>query len=142
MGGGSSTAAIVIQTERPYYSAGGIVNGKVYLSATEETDAECLQVTVWGRERTCVQYMKTSGSGKDEKRETRYARSTRDLLTVDYTAATFPGGKVQKGSMFEFPFQFQLPPGLPSTMSVDGPSDCDIKYGISARLHTHGWFTW
>lgn len=144
--GGSSSAQIIIQTERPNYSAGETVVGKVYLNATAETNAESLNVTVWGRERTCVHYtrQRTTGSGKNRKTRTthHYARATRSLLSVDIPICTFPDAKIQPGAMFEFPIQVQLPPGLPSTMSVSGRSNCDIQYGISARLHTTGWFSW
>ena len=132
----SSPAKLGIRVNETAVYSGGKVSGTVYLNVTKACDAASLQLVIWGEEYSHVVY--ETGSGK--QRRTHHGYSRRNLLHTVIDLTMF-NGKAQPGN-YEFPFTAQMPPGLPSSMFASNRGDCKIHYGMKARLHRPGIFTW
>ncbi len=127
MGAGNSTTAFV-QLENEVVYAGSEVRGRVYLNLTSEVSATAFLLEVRGKEATTVHYTRSSGSGKNRKTTHHYARASRELLRIDIQLTSCPSAKIGPGQ-FEFPFRFDLPATLPTTMSCRrGRSHCHVAY--------------
>ena len=129
---------LAISIDQPAVYSGQNISGKILLSIFQPCDASSLQVVLYGEEYSHVRY--STGSGKERKTKHAYAR--RSLLYVVIDLATFPDGSVKAGN-YEYPFVAAMPEGLPSTMfATGGGGDCKLHYGLKARLHRPGFFSW
>lgn len=132
-----SKGSIAINVDPAVFS-GARVTGRVYLHVKQPIDASSLQLVVFGEEYSHVRYETGSGDNK----QTHHAYARRNLLYIVVDLASFPGGKAAPGN-YEFPFSAVLPAGLPTTMFARGDGgDCKVHYGMKARLHRPGFFSW
>lgn len=127
-----------------HYIAGTSVNGTVYVTAPEGAQAENIRLRVYftGKEDVCVQYHETNyytdSQGHTQSRQvTRYAYAKRDIcrMFIDVTgSATSKLNNFEKGN-YAFPFSFQLPATLPTSMNHSGDGGrCSIVYKVKAEI--------
>ncbi len=145
--GNSSGAFLAVQLHPNQIISGGhTVRGCVYLTIDKDNvTADSLNVLLVGRERTCVTYTVSSGSGEHQRTERREATQEHCFLSMDCVLAIFPGGTVPRGR-YEFPFEMALPPGLPGKFDALDVRDSDeyfrVQYFLEARLHRRGVLMW
>ena len=115
------TAFVQLENELVY--AGSEVRGRVYLSLPSEVSATAFLLEVRGKEATAISY-------KLPAKDSGYAlaRASCELLRIDIQLTSCPSSKIGPGQ-FEFPFRFDLPATLPTTMSCRrGRSHCHVAY--------------
>jgi hypothetical protein len=131
---GNSPITIGVETDKAEYVAGSTLRGKVYLSISNRQStgvaAQVLQLRLVGKESAVVHHT----SSNDGNTDNHYERSSHTFFQVDYPLYTFVNQRVQSGQ-YEFPFQFNLPSNLPSSMKAkDGQSTCQVEYELVATL--------
>jgi len=131
---GNSPITIGVETDKASYGAGSTLRGKVYLSISSRQStgvaAEVLQLRLVGKESAVVHH--TSSSDGDTNNH--YERASHTFFQVDYPLYTFINQRAPSGQ-YEYPFQFNLPHNLPSTMKAkDGQSTCEVEYELVATL--------
>ncbi|CAJ1953015.1 unnamed protein product [Cylindrotheca closterium] len=131
---GNTPITIGVETDKTGYTAGSTLHGKVYLSISSRQStgvaAQVLQLRLLGRESAVVHHTSTSDSNTDN----HYERSSHTFFQVDYPLYSFVNQRAPSGQ-YEYPFQFNLPPNLPSTMKArDGESTCEVEYELIATL--------
>ena len=133
---GNKGCTLVVQTEETNYSAGDLVNGRIYLSVNEASiDCTALNVHFCGEEYAKVHY--TSHNSSNDHRSNRqdhYETHRETILDENYTIHSFANGKIPRGH-YEFPFQMQIPNNLPSSMYCrKDESCCAVKYTLCAAI--------
>lgn len=127
-----------------YYIAGTKVNGTVYITAPEGAQEADIKLKVYftGKEDVCVQYHETqyytdSQGHRQSRQVSRHAYAKRDICRMFIDVTGSPASKMnnfQKGN-YAFPFSFQLPNSLPTSMHHTGDGGrCSIVYKVKAEL--------
>lgn len=118
--------------------AGSTVTGmvRVHVPTDDRSRGTIMQKTnllFIGKEDVCVRYTVTTGSGDNQRTETRYSYSQRDIVRMAIPLE-YPSD-MSNGGNFEFPFQFQLPDQLPSSFEhASGGSWCKIRYKVKLDI--------
>jgi hypothetical protein len=106
------------------------ISGVVFLKVDDDKyECDELRLQVRGSEITAVDY--------HTDKHQRTAHEQYHFLQSDCVLANFHGA-ARKGE-YEFPFQVNLPPGLPATIYKH---HYKTTYCIQARLHREGWTKW
>ncbi len=133
-----NTCVLGIQCEKNFYFCGEKVNGRVFLSVHEDVVASTLNIHFSGSEKGIVHYTQEERDYDNNDRtvnEDRYERDEIEILSFDVPINTPAGSLFQKGQ-YEFPFQFIVPPDLPSSMFTRyGQSKCEVRYEMRAYLN-------
>lgn len=128
-----------------YYAAGRKVHGTCYVTAPEGAKAEDIQLHVYftGKENVCVHYYQTehytdSNGNSASRQVSRYEYAKRDIcrISIDVAGAgtSHQTNDFQKGN-YAFPFSFDLPKSLPTSMFHRGDGGyCGIEYKVKAEL--------
>ena len=114
---GNSESIMGVNLDTPVVMAGGIVQGSVCLKLKNNID-KCDNLTVYliGTEYTRVVYH--TGSGKHRKRHVE--RRQNEFLKANICLCNkFNNNEILAGT-YEYPFSFQLPIDIPSTMQITG----------------------
>lgn len=135
---GNTPITIGVETDKAGYTAGSTLRGKVYLSISSRQStgiaAQVLQLRLVGKESAVVHHTSTNESNNSDTTDHHYERSSHTFFQVDYPLHTFYNQRAAAGQ-YEYPFQFNLPPNLPSTMKArDGESSCEVEYELVAEL--------
>ena len=141
---GNSSYTLAIQTEETNYSAGDLVNGRVYLSVNEPSiDCQALIIHFHGQEHATVHYDSTD---RGDNSCDQYETHKETILDENYTIHSFASSNNQiPRGQYEFPFQMQIPNDLPSSMHCRrDKSRCEVRYNLSAviqkpSLGREGW---
>lgn len=126
------------------YVAGSTLKGTVYVQCNDDVDANdlILQLRFKGNEITSVRYHDTvhdtDGDGNDITRQIpRDAHGKRNIIEMELPITQEGGGVINAGS-YSYPFEFQLPLSLPSSMEMTSyayrSGSCEIKYKVKAEL--------
>lgn len=131
---GNSPITIGVETDKAGYTAGSTLRGKVYLSISSRQStgvaAQVLQLRLVGTESAVIHHTTRDG----DNTENHYERSSHTFFQVDYPLYTFINQRAAAGQ-YEYPFQFNLPQNLPSSMKArDGQSTCEVEYELVATL--------
>jgi hypothetical protein len=127
-----------------YYAAGRKVYGTCYVTAPEGAKAEDIQLRVYftGKEDVCVHYYQTEhytdiNGNRKSRQVSRYEYAKRDIcrISIDVAGTGTPNtNDFQKGN-YAFPFSFDLPKSLPTSMFHSGDGGhCSIAYKVKAEL--------
>jgi len=136
---GNSSYTLAIQTEEANYSAGDLVNGRVYLSVSEPSiDCEALIIHFHGQELAKVHYTSHHHDSTDRGDNScdHYETHKETILDENYTVHSFASSNNQiPRGQYEFPFQMQIPNDLPSSMHcTSGKSRCEVRYNLTAVM--------
>ena len=124
---------IIIQTDKPYYKSNEMITGKIYIRVTYPIQATIVEIEVFGKER---------GSWIDRNFEDDpIKRRGYRVIFQGITPVYRPPPEGLLPGDYEIPFEFKLPPNLPSSMlfrNYDHFSNprAMIKYIIRARIRT------
>jgi len=129
-----SKPGIGIKLNHENYFAGSTLTGTINLHVRQNYSCGgSLRLTVEGEERTCV--VERTGQNGEEENADVYHRSKRQLIYLTTEIVNFDGEFVSPGS-YGFPFSFQLPTNLPTTMYCSrGPHHCQVEYVVRAQLY-------
>jgi len=136
---GSSAVNISVnpsQSNEGFYLAGSTITGSVNVQLKEDVSPEDmnLQVQFKGKEKSHVRYNDNDGDGGTTHRN-EYAE--RNIIEIDLPLGSATGGtnEAMSAGSYSYPFQFQLPDYLPTSMSAtDDGGECRIKYKIKAEI--------
>jgi hypothetical protein len=127
-----------------YYIAGRKVYGTCYISAPEGAQAKDIQLLVYftGKEDVCVRYHETeyytdSSGNRKSRRVSKYEYAKRDIcrISIDVAGAGTPNTNDFQQGNYAFPFSFDLPKSLPTSMFHSGDGGrCSIVYKVKAEL--------
>eukprot|EP00035_Acanthoeca_spectabilis_P021283 m.437340 g.437340 ORF g.437340 m.437340 type:complete len:437 (+) comp18101_c0_seq1:262-1572(+) len=147
MGGSfSTTNAVWVQTEKPSYFEGDVVNGTIYLNCIKAFQCKGLHIEVHGEERTSwvTHHTRTDAEGRQHQ-DTRHHYGHFEFFKQRVLVYNF-GGHVTEGQ-YTFPFQFQLPHGMPGVFNAEAGrgrrSEKDhayIQYRITSECDVRGFF--
>ncbi len=126
-----------------------MLRGTVYLQVNDSVDMNdvSLQLRFKGSEKTCVEYYEVihdrDGDGNQiERRIPRQQYGKRNIIEMALPISSPEGGgEVMNAGSYSYPFEFQLPISLPSTMKVYGGHDggkCEVKYKVEAVIKRAG----
>ena len=141
---GNKQCKLVLRLDDKTFTAGGLVTGRVYLSVTQEVQADSLFLLLQGEECCQIahdeQDYSRSSSRDYSSTHREIDRASSSLVHMNVALTNFPSSKLVPGQ-YEYPFEWQLPSNLPSTMYVSkGDSHCEIRYRMTAHLHQSGSF--
>lgn len=104
-----------VVVDQQWYRCGDTLSGVARLDIKKAEGYPCdhLNLRIGGAESTCVRYTTHTGTGKNRRSHTHYARDSRAIISIDAPIATFSGGILPQGQ-HEFPFTAVLPQNLPS----------------------------
>jgi hypothetical protein len=141
---GNKQCKLVLRLDDKTFTAGGLVTGRVYLAVTQEVQADGLFLLLQGEE--CCQIAHDehdyshSSSRNHSSTHREIDRASSSLVHMNVALTNFSCSKVVPGQ-YEYPFEWQLPSNLPSTMYASkGDSHCEIRYRMTAYLHQNGSF--
>ncbi|CAD8043415.1 unnamed protein product [Paramecium primaurelia] len=125
----SEHGAIAIRTEKPFYFAGDLVRGNIFLNICKAGyQGNIIQFTIIGKEKTEWD----EGSGEDQ----RTYRGKNKFYSQTVPIYTFQNQVAQIGQ-YVFPFQFQLHPHLPGSFYQKNHGDYGyIYYQVKAKFTT------
>jgi len=155
MGAGGSwfQGTVEVALERGQYRAGDVVKGYVLVQAHGMMECTDLIVNLNGETRTCAAYNesvtkeKKVGDGPpiiETEQIPRKAWQRQTFVTETRYIARFMNSMLPPGT-YEFPFEFQLHPALPSSVflepgvNFDGESHASIMYGVEVQLTRPGF---
>ncbi len=147
---GNNSCTLVIRTEQQHCIAGSQCNGRIYLSVNKDfVPCHALRLRFKGHESAQVHHHHDSSYSEDERshhhdhQEDHYETNTCVILEQDHILHTCTSPALaqtgvttgfQRGQ-YEFPFQFTIPHGLPSSMHFrSGESYCQVQYELVAYL--------
>jgi hypothetical protein len=120
---GNSSCRLVLRIDDPQraHKGGENVSGRVYFNATNKADLSAFQavnLVLEGHERVMTSFSPSSsgheGQGVNGSERLLNKRSDKLLVRTEIPIVDF-GGRLQPGQ-YEYPFQWRLPVGLPSSM--------------------------
>jgi hypothetical protein len=120
------------QSNEGFYLAGSMITGSVNVQLKEDVspDDMNLQVQFKGKEKSHVRYRDSD--------ETKHAFAERNIIEIDLPlgSATSGTNAAMTAGSYSYPFQFQLPDHLPTSMYATGGigGECHIKYKIKAEI--------
>lgn len=137
---GNKQVKLALRLDEKAHVAGNVVTGKVYLNAGQDYQADALHLLLIGEEYSVVAedesldyHSSHCRNYSDQHREIE--RSSSVLVHMDVPLTHFPSSKVCPGQ-YEFPFEWELPSNLPSSMyCAKNDSHCEIGYRLTAYLH-------
>ena len=134
MGSGESkdpNIDIYMQLDKPYYQAGEMVTGNVYLNAKMSVGYDALYIRFTGREEVYWEQHHQQGGGQHHhQHRVEVYQNSRESYQEQFILSKF-NGSVPMGH-YTFPFQFLLPNGL--TGSFERDSQNFIRYSLSSYL--------
>jgi len=152
---GNSSCTLVLRADGNLcYSSGDTVVGRIYLSVNDPNGVSCqsLNIHFCGKESAVVHYttdetVEQGNAHGNNHRHTEsrdhYESNQIDVLNFDVPIHTPLQGRFAPGQ-YEFPFQFTIPPNIPSSMMCrNGESHCSVQYQIKAyfRRQSNSSFT-
>lgn len=131
----SEFGSIYVQTDAPYFLAGQVVTGKIYLNIFKHYPAAFLDIQVKGKEKVkwkeSEMYRDSSG---DTKFRTVKRKGDHKILYTRIPLFTFAERVVAPGQ-YCFPFQFQLANGIPGSLIISNHDmKAEIKYSVKGIL--------
>jgi hypothetical protein len=131
--GNNTSFSIGVWTDGIIYATGSTVKGCVYLSVNSEegVHASALKLVLSG-----VEMASTAKTTKTLRPGISMAGllHTHSIVKKTMSIASFQNGWIAQGH-YEFPFQFQVPLQLPSTMLCsDLPDRCEVQYDLEGHL--------
>ncbi|CAD8048083.1 unnamed protein product [Paramecium sonneborni] len=125
----SEYGAIAVRTEKPFYFAGDLVRGNIFLNICKAGyQGNIVQLTIKGKEK--VEWDERSGE------DTRTYRGKNKFYIQTVPIYTFQNQVAQVGQ-YVFPFQFQLPLHLPGSFySKNFDEFGSICYQVKAKFST------
>lgn len=133
---GNSNSAYV-QLDRGAFQPSESLTGNAYVTLKDVVKINAVLLKVVGEERTHW----TEQRGGNKKRSSTqhfYGRNTHFAVKLPLMqAATLAPGS------YQFPFQVQLPPDLPTSMSwAYGSASAHITYTVQVEVDKAGFFSW
>jgi hypothetical protein len=129
---GNAAAHLQIRLDSPASSQ--TLAGVIFLKVEKEQfDCDQLRLQIRGSETSKVVYTTTS----NKKTTSHTAHEKHEFLQTDCVVTIFQGA-ARRGE-YEFPFQVNLPLGLPGSIENE---HYKISYCMQARLHREGWTKW
>jgi hypothetical protein len=148
MGAGNS---VWVQTEKPTYIGGEVVQGTIHLNMMRPERSDGLFVILKGQEKCSWDHTTTRtrsvSDGNGGTRTETYTHTERVFgRNVFYKMRIpvyhFAGGEVPAGQ-WSFPFSFPLPTGLPQSFREVGRNraraEAKVEYKVIAELHVQGF---
>lgn len=143
----SGRGSVSVALERGQYHAGESVKGYIQVQSNGEMQCTDLIAHFHGEVRTVVHYTRTyeeryeeNGEWKTKTITTHHTAFQREYIVEESRyVARFANGVAPPG-MYQFPFQFNLHPSLPSSVYVEGHDNASIMYGVEVRLVRPGIF--
>lgn len=130
---------ILIRTNSGEYVGGDTIYGTVYLTLKEAIPSRTLKLIIRGYEKCEYEYSYVVSVGNEEYESRTSKRSAKQpFLTEDIKMIEYPGGFPR--GCFSFPFQYQLPHGIPGVFLAQNEEEHEvsyegtIKYTIGAAL--------
>lgn len=109
----------IIQTEKPFYHPGEIIQAKVYMRITKPLAATHIDVEVKGKEKGSFRVYKSRRIPENGMERTEWYwdkhKSRREIMESKMTVFTFPTGNLVPGD-YAFPISFPMPRGIPASM--------------------------
>jgi hypothetical protein len=159
-----SISPYLTSTQDTVFKPNDTVSGYIELATPFPITPQAIEISLWGESKTWIRTSSTHGSGNNTSTSYRHYRDNAPLFTLTSnllpkTAELFPG------QIHSFPFSFRVPEGtgvnrsgcyeddtdarwtvfphnLPPTFFVgtspDIPDNCEISYGVTARLICFG----
>lgn len=145
---GSSGVQISVnpaQSNEGFHLAGSTITGSVNVQLKQDVSPEDmnLQVQFKGKEKSHVRYYDTitipDGDGTTSTRQVpRDTYAERNIIEINIPLGSAISGtnEAMTAGSYSYPFQFQLPDHLPTSMfaSDNDGGDCCIKYKIKAEI--------
>lgn len=96
--------------EKPFYTPGDQINGKVYVDVFQTIETSELHLKIKGKEKARTISLQTMGGSN-----VKYATDDKkEYFKYKYNLFDFNDGYVHPGQ-YEFPFSFKLPQDLPNS---------------------------
>ena len=140
---GNKQVKLGLRLDDKIFTAGSLVTGRVYLSVTQEEQADGLHLLLQGEELSTIahdeQDLHTHSGHRDHSSTHREIdRASCSLVHMDVILTIFPSSLISPGQ-YEFPFEWEIPSNLPGTMyCAKGDSHCEIRYRMTAYLQRSG----
>lgn len=131
----SDFGSIYIQTDAPFFLAGQVVTGKIYLNIFQHYPAAFLDIQVKGKEKVkWYEYeTHTDSDGKTEQRRVK-RKGEHKILYTRIPLFKFAERVVAPGQ-YCFPFQFQLVNGIPGSLIISNDDlKAEVKYSIKGII--------
>eukprot|EP00347_Sterkiella_histriomuscorum_P017271 403350027 len=127
---------LYIQINQIEFNAGDIIDGVVHLQLNEKFLAKSLELEIYGAEKI---YWKTESSDGG-KTDTTIHKGKLLFLSSKQNLFSFPGSEALPGQ-YSFPFTYQLPLKLPSSVLYYGYKHAKIsqRYKVIARMQEAGY---
>jgi hypothetical protein len=167
--GNQQPCRIAIEVDNPECTSGGLVRGRVYLVINAQLDQavlrqnlEGIRLVLDGQERAQIttqvpseeqhsskvkttQLSSEKHPSKVERKKmcTELIDSSAVLVKTEHALVSFGAAnatQLQPGQQYEFPFEWSLPPGLPSSVRcvhINDRNECDsgeVSYTLSAYV--------
>lgn len=131
-------ASLFVQTDQPFYPPGSQVTGAVYLDAGEYIPASFIDLRVLGYEKLkWEEPKKTDPAHPLAPGENPMEKMKEKKLLISHRIPLHQIGGNQAPGQYKFPFVFQLPSGIPGTLTLWHIRwVARIKYSLTAVLVT------
>ena len=141
---GNKQCQVKLVLDDTNYTAGTLLTGRVCLSIHNEEQADAVHLRLVGEECSTIAHdesdhdQRAHASRHHPGHHREIERSTSSLVHMDVPLTQFPSSVVAPGQ-YEFPFEWELPSHLPSSMyCAKSDSHCEIRYRLTAYLHKNG----
>ena len=130
---------LAVQTEKPFYSPGEMVNGTIYLRTSAPIQARHIEIRVKGIEKTkWIDFVYNRKEDGTMEREPVKRASSKKIIEFSAPAFTFTTPELNPGD-YTIPFAFQLPKSLPSSIlfkkDTEAKTKAKVKYVCKTLLH-------
>jgi hypothetical protein len=136
---GNASTKLFVDCPKEIY-AGETLTGTVYIQVEKAVKCNSIVAAIGGKEKTCVHYTTSSGSGKNRKTQHHYIKSSRQVIGAEFNLKTFAEAEELLPGRYEFPVNMLIPAPSPSTIdrvSYDG-NWAELTYSIEVYLKTPG----
>ena len=110
---------IYVMTDKPFYSPGEQVTGKIFIRCVRPVDAKYIEIEVKGKEKGSFvdEIIEWHDNADGTKRaETKHVKRKSDRTVYDFKAPCFNFTSGLIPGDYVVPFQFTLPQGIPSSL--------------------------
>lgn len=124
-----------LRIEQSFVEAGSLMKGRVDLAIRFRTEASSgIHLVLVGEEVTSIKCSESTSKGGAPDEPPKFDRAKSTIIQATIPVKCFSAGFVEAGR-YNFPFEYQLPATLPSTMVCPGDDGgCEIQYRIVACL--------
>ncbi|CAK4185254.1 unnamed protein product [Aphanomyces euteiches] len=129
-----------VTVDKPYYMSGELISGSIHVDVREPIECNEVVVFVGGKEKVSWSEQHTRTVDGKTHTQTRYFTNRREFfkqkIILYNVQHTLPAGQ------YVYPFQYQLPFGLPGSFDNqhDSSVTAKIEYYIKGAIGVNGFF--